>query len=206
MFGKHIKQLRLENGLSQAQMAKKLGVTQGAISQWEGGHTRPDAEQLIQMPKLFQVPLDYFANERPEKDLDGVVEMRRRAIPVVGEIACGEAIPAEENIDGWIDLPNGIAADFALICKGDSMAPTFLDKDYVLIRKQPDVDDGRIAAVMMDDGFGKCLATLKRVRHIPDGLILIADNGAVFPPLVLRGEEAANVKILGAAIGYTRMI
>jgi len=206
MLSRNIKQIRLENGLSQHQMARKLGVTQGAVSQWESGRTRPDTDQLIQMSKLFQVSMDYFASESPERDLDGVVEMRRRAVPVVGEIACGDAITAEENVEEWIDLPNGVAADFALKCKGDSMAPTFLDGDYVLIRKQPDVADGRIAAVMLEDEFGKCSATLKRVRHIPGGLILIADNGAVFPPLVLQGEEAANVRILGAAVGYTRML
>lgn len=201
MFSKHLKQIRLENGLSQAQMARKLGLTQGAVSQWESGRTRPDAEQLVQISKLFQVPLDYFASESPGRDLDGVVEMRRRAVPVVGEIACGTPILAQQNIESYIDTPDGTRADFALRCKGTSMEPLFRDGDLVLIRQQEDADDGKIAAVLIGNE-----ATLKRVHRIQDGIMLLPENTADFAPLVYQGEQAASVRIVGVAIGFVRMI
>ena len=202
MFSGHIKRLRLKNGFSQTQLAMKLGVTQGAVSQWESGKTRPDPDQLVQLARLFSVPLDYFVSELPARDLDGVVEMRRRAVPVIGTIACGQAITAEENLDGYADLPEGVTSDFALRCGGDSMLPTFRDGDLVLIRHQEDVPDGKVAAVMVDSDS----ATLKRIHHLPDGVILVPDNQAGFSPLVLREESAASVRILGQAVGFVRAL
>lgn len=122
--------------------------------------------------------------------------MKIRAVPIVGEIACGTPITANENIEGYADLPDGVRADFALKCKGDSMAPTFEDGDLVLIRQQPDVEDGQIAAVNV-----ACEATLKRVYHRPDGLLLVADNPR-FPPM----SVSEDITIHGMAIGYVRMI
>lgn len=201
MFSDHIKRLRLNAGYSQATLARKLGVTQGAVSQWESGKTRPDPDQLLQMAKMFDVPLDYFAGETPLKEIPGVVELRRNAVPIIGSIACGTPILADENIEGYADLPKGVVADFALRCQGDSMAPTFFDGDLVLVRKQSDVGDGRIAAVRIGEE-----ATLKRIHHLPDGFILVPDNNAEYAPQILRGEETEDVEIMGAAVGFVRMM
>ena len=200
MFRDQIKRIRLQNGFSQAQVASKLGVSQGAVSQWENGRTRPDPDQLVQLARLFSVSLDYFVEDLPVRDFDGVVEMRRRAVPVVGEIACGVPITAEQNVDGFADLPVGVTADFALRCVGDSMLPTFRDGDLVLIRQREDVPDGKVAAVMVDSES----ATLKRIHHIPGGVILNPDNQAGFAPLVLRAEDARAVRIIGQAVGFVR--
>jgi repressor LexA len=123
--------------------------------------------------------------------------MKKRVIPIVGEIACGTPITAEENIEGYADLPSGVHADFALRCKGDSMAPTFENNDLVLIRQQPDVLDGQIAAVDV-----ACEATLKHVYHQASGLLLVSDNPA-YPPISVSASE--EIIIHGLAVGYVRM-
>lgn len=150
---------------------------------------------LLRMAQLFGVSLDEFTDETEHRELDGVVAMRRMSVPIIGEIACGVPITAQENVEGYADLPDGVRADFALRCKGDSMTPTFLDGDLVLIRQQPDVEDGQIAAVGINGE-----ATLKHVYKRTDGLLLTADNPK-FPPIVGDGE----IVIYGLAIGYTRI-
>ena len=197
MFGKNIKRLRLGAGYSQEQLARKLHISQGAVSQWEQGKTVPDTQTLLQLAQLFGVSLNEFTDNSPQRELDGVVAMRRMAVPIVGEIACGVPITAEQNIDGYADLPDGIHADFALRCRGDSMIPTFNDGDLVLIRQQPEVEDGQIAAISFNGE-----ATLKHVYKHDDGLLLTADNPK-FPPI--HEKYYANVVIYGLAVGYVRM-
>lgn len=195
MIGDNIKRLRLGKGYSQEQLARKLDISQGAVSQWEKGKTIPDTPLLLQLAQIFGVSLNAFTDDSPQRDLDGVVAMRKMAVPIIGDIACGTPITAQENIEGYADLPDGVRADFALRCKGDSMTPTFLDGDLVLIRQQPDVEDGQIAAVGINGE-----ATLKHVYKRTDGLLLTADNPK-FPPITGDGE----IVIYGLVIGYTRI-
>ena len=117
----------------------------------------------------------------------------------VGEIACGTPILADQNITGFSDLPDGVHADFALICKGDSMNPTFVDGDLVLIRQQPEVENGQIAAINIDNE-----TTLKHVYRQESGLLLTADNPA-FPPLYVPADSDREIIIHGLAVGYTRI-
>lgn len=198
MIGKNIRNLRRSLNLTQTEFAKRLFVTPGAVSQWEKEVTRPDMERMLSMCKEFNVPLTYFTAENDELFPDSL-PMQKNAVPIVGDIACGTPITAEENVQGFADLPDGIRADFALRCKGESMVPTFRDGDLVLIRQQPDVDDGQIAAVSIDGE-----ATLKHVYHHNGGLLLIADN-ASFPPISAVPASDRQVIIHGLAIGYTRL-
>jgi repressor LexA len=199
MIGDKIKKLRQSNNLNQTQFGKKLFVTPGAVSQWEKGLTRPDTERLLQISKEFGVPLDYF-NDGTEIIIDkNILPIRHNAVPIVGTIACGTPIMAEQNIDGYADLPDGVRADFALRCRGDSMTPTFNDGDIVLLRQQPDVENGQIAAVLIDGE-----ATLKHVYHEQGGLLLVADNPAYAPMHVTQSDSEYSL-IQGKAVGYTRM-
>lgn len=205
MIGNRIRQLRISLGLNQTQFAKRLYVTPGAVSQWEKGQTRPDTDRLLQIAREFGVPLDYFNDTSEFVIGTNILPVHPRSVPILGDIACGTPITAEQNIEGYADLPDGIRADFALRCKGDSMAPTFQDGDLVLIRQAEDVPDGKIAAIMLDADTAS-EATLKRVHHTPNGLILIPDNQQKYGPRTFHNSEAAKVRILGVAVGYVRMI
>lgn len=123
-------------------------------------------------------------------------------VPLVGRIACGVPILAEENIEEYVDLPNHIRADFALTCQGESMINIGIHSgDIVYIRQQEEVENGQVAAVMV----GEEEATLKRFYHTGDVVQLTAENSAV-PPMVFVGEEAAQVRVLGLAVAYTHSI
>ncbi|MDT3394570.1 MAG: S24 family peptidase, partial [Bacillota bacterium] len=122
------------------------------------------------------------------------------SIPILGEIACGNPITAVENISGYVEepsdnLPSGTL--FYLKAKGHSMEPTIPDNSNVLIREQPNVEDGEIAAVLVN---GDTEATLKRVKHQGNLVILMPDNQAYNPFIVTPDNPA---RVLGKAIRYT---
>ena len=198
MIGFNIKRLRVGKGYSQEQLARKIGISQGAVSQWEKGKTTPDTLTLMELAKIFEVSFDTLTEEAPVRDLDSV-RVIRSAIPIIGDIACGSPILAEENREGYADLPEGVRADFALRCKGDSMVPTFLDGDLVLIRQQPEVENGQIAAVAIDGEV-----TLKHVYRNQDGLMLTAEN-PLFAPITVSADSGREIVIYGLAVGYTRL-
>ena len=134
----------------------------------------------------------------------GVVPMpSKSSIPLVGTIACGTPILAEENREGNVDLPERIHADFALRCKGDSMINARIyDGDIVYIRQQDTVERGEIAAVRIGTE-----ATLKRVNYYPEKntMILKAEN-TKYDDLIYSGEELNDVRILGKAVAFTSTV
>jgi repressor LexA len=199
MIGKNIKRLRREAGYSQEQLARKLNVTQGAVSHWEQGSANPDMSLLKKLAELFNVSTDAFFDEKPLRDLDGLTPIRRAAVPILGTIACGQRITPDTTPEGYADLPDGIRADFALRCKGDSMEPTLIDGDLVLIRQQPEVEPGQIAAVSIGDE-----TTLKHVYRQDNGLLLVADNPQ-YPPIFASVSADEQIVIHGLAVGYTRV-
>ena len=198
MIGDNIRYLRKRKGYSQTALARKLNINQASVSLWEKGETNPNTATLLELAKIFEVPLDFFMSDEPRRELDSI-SIRRAAVPIVGDIACGTPITAEQNIDGYADLPDGVHADFAIRCKGDSMSPTFQDGDLVLIRQQPEVQNGQIAAV----GIGG-ETTLKHVYRRDDGLLLTADNAA-YPPIYVPANSDEEIVIYGLAVGYTRL-
>lgn len=122
-------------------------------------------------------------------------------IPLLGVIACGNPILADENVVDFIKCPKKYGATFALTCKGDSMINArIFDGDVVFIRQQPDVDDGQIAAVLIGEE-----ATLKRVRKFPNKIVLSPCN-PMYDDLVYQGEQLADIRILGKAVGFTSLI
>lgn len=121
--------------------------------------------------------------------------------PLVGTIACGEPITAEQNIEAYVDAPESMRCDFCLRCKGDSMIDAGIhDGDIVYIHIQSEVANGRIAAVCIDGE-----ATLKRVYWSGDTLTLLAENSN-FAPLVYTGPALDSVRIEGLAVGWTHWI
>lgn len=196
MIGEKIRYFRLLKRYSQEQLARKMNITQGAVSQWEKGRTVPDAGTLIQLARIFDCTVNDLTSDAPVRDLDSV-NIVRNAVPIIGSIACGERVSPDTEREGYADLPDGVNADFALKCKGESMIPTFLDGDLVLIRQQPEVNNGQIAAVNIDGE-----TTLKHIYYQDGGILLVADNAA-FLPIFIPAEK--EIIIHGLAVGYVRM-
>lgn len=193
--GRRIAELRRERGYKQEELAEMALVSRITLARYETGTIEPGAFALSRIADALGVSADELLC-RTDK-LPPFIQMTRSTVPVVGSIACGTPITAEQNIDGYADLPDGVHADFALRCIGDSMAPTFRDGDIVLIRQQPEVENGQIAAVGINGE-----ATLKHVYINDNGILLVADNPKYQP---IQLSESNSVVIYGLAIGYTRI-
>ncbi len=191
--------------------ARLLDMPYTTYVNYEKGLREPTSEVLIQLAEFYDTSVDYIVGrsaldcpvEHPELPLLGNIipmpEMRK--IPLIGSIACGAPILAEEHIEEYIDIPRHVHADFALTCKGDSMINArIFDGDMVYIRQQNTVDNGEIAAVLIDGE-----ATLKRVQLFEDHISLEPENPQ-YRPLVYWGEEMNSVRILGKAIAFTSAI
>lgn len=206
-ISKKIKLLRTEHDLTQEELGKIAGVTNQAVSAWEKGDKEPKVQPLQKICAYFGLDISSFIDEKNDydaavaaKDLpDNILPMpKMNKIPLLGTIACGEPILAAENIDDEIDIPENIHADFALRCKGDSMVNDRInDGDIVYIRIQPSVNNGEIAAVLIEDE-----ATLKHV-YIRSGSVILQPANPDYEPIVLAGEELNTVRVLGKAVGFT---
>ena len=213
-LGDLIREYREKQNISQRQFADRCGLSNGYISMIEKGVNPNTGKPIIPtLPQLNKIAkgLNLSVMEMFEAVEDmpvdiGIIpniiplpEMRR--IPLIGTIACGAPILAEEHIEEYIDIPKHIHADFALTCKGDSMINArIFDGDTVYIRQQDTVENGEIAAVLIDGE-----ATLKRIKLHPDRIILEPEN-PMYDPLVYRNEEMNTVRILGKAVAFTSAI
>ena len=195
-------QRRRELGLSQEELAARVGYrSKSSITKLEKGvNDIPQAkvEELaaaLETTPAWLLGLDGSSPCPP--GFEPLPEMVR--VPLIGSIACGSPITAEQNIESYIGVPAAWHADFALTCHGDSMAPTICDGDIVCIRCQPEVEQGEIAAVRIGDE-----ATLKHFHRQGDAVMLIADNAAVCPPMVYTGPQLEDIRIEGKAVGFCR--
>lgn len=193
--GKRISDLRKERGYSQEQLAELTDIHRVLIGKYETGKNEPSIQSLSRIADALNVSTDELLC-RTDK-LPPFVQILTGSVPIVGSIACGTPITAEENIEGYADLPDGIHADFALRCKGDSMSPTFNDGDLVLIRQQPQVENGQIAAVGINGE-----ATLKHVYKQDTGILCVSDNPK-YAPMFFPADE--QLTVYGLAVGFVRM-
>ena len=200
--GERIKFRRKEIGFSAEKVADIIGVSPATIYRYEKGDIeKVPGDVLFSIAKALHTTPAYLMGweEAPESiSADNIVPIPKMAkIPLLGNIACGDPILATENLDGFISAPEEISADFALRCKGDSMiGARIFDGDIVLIRQQPDVEDGEIAAVLIDNE-----ATLKRV-HKKTGCLILNPANPSYEPIIITGEELNDVRIIGKAVYF----
>lgn len=201
-----LKNRRTELGLTQLDVANAVGVSEATVSRWESGDIanmkRSRIASLASVLKMSPSIIMGWNEEHEAHIPSNIIPMpAMRKVPLVGSIACGTPILAEENLDGTVEAPDHVRADFALRCKGDSMINArIFDGDIVYIRQQESVEHGEIAAVLIGDE-----ATLKRVYIYDDCISLEAENPQ-YKPMVYRGEEMNNIRILGKAVAFTSVI
>lgn len=211
---KNIKHRRKELGMTQTDLAKKLGYTdKSMISKIENGSIDLPQSKIISFAEVLNIsPSDLMGWEEPSpankldySKISNIMPLpykEGRTVPLIGSIACGVPILADENIEKEVMLPEDISADFCLRCKGDSMINARIyDGDIVFIRKQPMVENGEIAAVLIDEMADVSEATLKRVYIYEDKIMLIAENPA-YPPMVYSNEDMNSVRIAGKAVAF----
>ena len=197
--GKRIKDKRESLNLTQDELAKKLGYkSKSTINKIEKGINDVSQSKLMEFAKVLKTTPSYLMGWEEQKEIKNLTKIpKMESIPILGTIACGEPILAEENIEGYFNMEKDLKADFCLYCKGDSMINARIyDGDLVFIKKQPDVEDGEIAAVLIDNE-----ATLKRVYKVPGRIILRAEN-PTFKPIELKEEDMKDIRIIGKAVGF----
>ncbi len=210
-FASTIKHLRTERGITQEQLAAMLKVSRSTIGMYETGNREPDFETCEAIADIFNVDMDYLMGRSTVERKNPVTPTaiippgfspipELDTLPIVGRIACGTPILAEQNIDGAACVPARWRANFVLICKGDSMTPKIHDGDLVAIRKQPEVENGEVAAVRIGEE-----ATLKRVyRH--ENMLELRPENPTFESIILVGEDMGKATIEGKAVGLCRDI
>lgn len=187
-------------------LAERIGLSRQAISAYLTGVREPKRPTLKAIAEQLDVNeawlMGYDVPMRTTADIPTGFEPLpdMSVVPRVGRIACGDPITAEENIESYDSVPSNWKAHFTLVCVGDSMLPRIQDGDLVAIHKQPQVENGEIAAVRIDGE-----ATLKHVYLYPDKIILQPENPA-FEPIALIKEEMNRVTIEGKAVGLCRRI
>lgn len=187
------------SGKNQTDIARELNIPEMTMSNWVKAKTYPRMDKIQLLADYFRIPRSFLIEEQPSNLY--TISPQTVRIPILGEIACGEPLLAEENFSGYRYESSDMLPSGRLIylkAKGDSMEPTIPDGSYVLIREQPDVEYGEIAAVLLN---GETEATLKRVRKHGDNIILVPDNPK-HEPIIVDGSNPA--RIIGKAIRFTQ--
>lgn len=208
-MAKRIKDLRTSQGMTLEQVAEKVGVGKSTVRKWETGliaNMRRDkiaalADALNTSPMYLMGWSDEI-NPAPALDLskfDNIYPVKLKKFPLLGEIACGKPIFANEDRESYILAGSDIHADFCLRAKGDSMINArILDGDIVFIRKQDMVDNGEIAAVAIGD-----YVTLKRVVYYPEqNLLILKAENSKYQDMIYAQDQLDQVYILGKAIAF----
>lgn len=213
-FAERLKSLRREKGWSQQRLADELDLSKSSVNMYERGEREPGFETMEAIADLFNVDMNYLYGRTDIKIADPIVLApkkptippgfepmpKMKKIPLIGSIACGEPITAEENVEQMVCVPSRWHSTFTLTCKGDSMEPRIHDGDLVAIRSQPEVEQGEIAAVLIGDE-----ATLKHV-YLHENFIELRPENPAFESIILTKEEMNTVVIEGKAVGLCRDI
>lgn len=195
----NLKELMDSKKINNKELSKKLGVSESTVGKWLLKKSTPRMGVIEKISEIFNVNKSDILEEKIELEkIKGITLFNRaRQIPIVGTIACGTPIFADENLEGYFIADSSIRADFALKCKGDSMIDAEIyDGDTVFLKKTPDVENGKIAAVLIDNE-----ATLKKVIKTNDVIILqpCNSNSNLYKPILLDGKE--DTMILGEMVG-----
>lgn len=200
MLSKQLKRLRAQQNLTQAGLAKHLGVTQQAVARWESEKSSPDPSMLIRIANLLQVSVDELVGNI---DLPSTNEGVK--IPILGSVVAGIPVSAVTDILGYEEITQQMARSgqyFALRIKGDSMLPGLKEGDTVIVKEQPDVNSGDVAIVLINGDE----ATVKQVKKTDGGIVLFGYNTAVYEPHFYSNQdiEELPIRIIGKVVESRR--
>ena len=194
---RYLNELRKQQKISISELARKVDMSKSTVSQYFNGKLQFPLNRAHDFARVLGVTTDDLLGLDLSKvnPVNGLTK-----IPLLGTIACGDPILADENIAGYLSEPTDFLPSgklFYLRAKGQSMDPTIKDGSLVLIRQQPNVEDGEIAAVLFTDDNE---ATLKRIKRAGPTVILMPDNRE-YEPIIASDNNP--VRILGKAVRVT---
>lgn len=189
-FATRLKKIMFLKGIKQIALAEKIGVNKGNVSRWMNGENVPYGENLTKLAAALGVSVDYLLGEE-EISLAKLTIPEFKEVPIIGKVAAGVPISAQEDIVGTVMTEKNV---FALRIKGDSMSPRIMDGDVVLVKRQDSAEDGDIVIALVD-GEATC-KVLKRSH----GSVMLVPFNAAFAPFVYTGQEAEDLRILGKVV------
>lgn len=201
-FGDTIKMLRTEHGQSQEQLADILSISRSTLANYETNRRIPDRAILEAVADYYNVDMDFIYGRTDTRNAyqmeknSPIALSRAKTIPIIGDVACGSPIYHPGDGDEMVTVYDFDQADCAVRARGDSMEPLIQDGDLVMIHSQPMVDDGQIAAVVVDNEV-----TLKRVYYEPGRLLILSALNSDYAPITISGPDIDQTRIIGRAIG-----
>ena len=199
-----IKDLRLSQNLTLEQVANEVGVGKSTVRKWETGMiANMRRDKIASLAKALHTTPAYLMGwiDEPHREitLDNLFRIETKKFPLLGNIACGEPIFANEERELYVEAGANIQADFCLRAKGDSMiGARIYDGDIVFIKQQPMVEDGEIAAVLIEDE-----ATLKWVYYDREnGVLQLFAENPQYKTMRFVGEELNQIRIIGRVVAF----
>lgn len=207
-IGERIKLHREKANLTQDELAKQLNTTKQTVYKYENNVvTNIPSDKIEKMAELFGVNPgylmgwegDHFSGEKTDMIFDNIFPVSIKKFPLLGEIACGEPIFVNEDRESYVLSGTDINADFCLKAKGDSMiGARIFDGDVVFIKKTEIVDNGEIAAIVIDDEV-----LLKRFYYFPgESLLTLQSENPKYPPKNYTHEQLDHIRVLGKAVAF----
>lgn len=191
IFVLRLRQTMAERGYKQADLVKATGFSDGQLSSWYNGKYRPNAEKTAKIAKALGVSASYLFGE---DDMPAPKAKEARRLPILGKVAAGVPIPAQQDIIGALYTDDVSSGLFALKIKGDSMSPRIMDGDVVIVHAQSTAEDGDLVIAEIE-GEATC-KVLKRSH----GSVMLVPFNAAFAPFVYTGQEAEDLRILGKVV------
>lgn len=198
-FKDRLRQAMVIRDVTASQISRATGISKSVLSMYLSGKNEARQNNLYTLAVALNVTEPWLMGfDVPmERDVHRVDAIEAQAVPLIGSIACGTPTQANEEFEAYVRVGARIDCDFCLRANGDSMVGARInDGDIIFIRSQPSVNNGEIAAVIIDDQ-----ATLKRVYLENNKLVLMAENPK-YAPLIYVGEELNSIRILGKAVAF----
>lgn len=198
-----IRNRRKELGLTLLDVAKSCNVSEATVSRWESGDIGDmKRSRILSLSKVLKIPTSVIVGDYEEEKINAynnLYKLSKQSLPMLGSIACGVPIYADEERESYVMCGTDIKADFCLRCQGDSMINARInDGDIVFIRKQDAVNNGDIAAVIIEDE-----ATLKRFFYYKEqGMVILRAENPKYKDIVITGEQLNSITIIGKAIAF----
>ena len=196
MNGKLLAMHRKKNKISQEKLAKELNVSRSTVAMWENNSNEPDNKTIVKIANILNISTDTLLGN--SQNTQGV------KIPVLGSVAAGIPISAIQDIIDEEEISEELASTgefFGLVIKGDSMSPIITNGDTVIVRSQPDAENGDIAIVLVNGDEATC----KKIKKTPEGVMLIPLNPDYEPTFYSNKQiEQLPVRIIGKVVEQRR--
>lgn len=203
IFSRNLRRYMSLNDKNQTDLIRDLGFNKSAVSTWCNGTRLPRMDKVDALAKYFNIKrsdlIEDHSMQEKVKTFDNIFPISVKKFPLLGEISCGEPIFANEDRENYVLTGTDIDADFCLKAKGDSMiGARIFDGDIVFIKKTDTVNDGEVAAVIIDDEV-----LLKRFYYFRnENLLTLQSENPKYPPKSYTGEQLDHIRVLGKAVAF----